>query len=85
MCDGQTIHNVSSDLTSSSVTAGTLIQVAPSYVGTKLSPPSILRRGSRHKRRRSKTSDELNSSADYILPDEHPVSKHMVSGCRNNK
>ncbi|GFG39430.1 hypothetical protein Cfor_08379, partial [Coptotermes formosanus] len=77
MCDGQTIHNVSNDLTSSNVTAGTLIQVAPSYAGTKLSPPSILRRGSRHKRQRSKTSDELNNSSDFILPDEHPVCKYM--------
>lgn len=77
VCDGQTVHSVSNDLTSN-VTAETLIQVTPSYVSTKLSPPSILRRGSRHKRRRTKT-DELNSSSDFILPDEHPISKHMVS------
>jgi hypothetical protein len=81
-CDGQTTHNVSNDLPSSAVTAGNVIQITPSYGGTKLSPPSILRRGSRHRRRRSKTSDQLNSSSDFILPDEHPVSKHMVSKCR---
>jgi hypothetical protein len=84
MCDGQTIHSVSNDLTSSNVTPETLIQVTPSYVSTKLSPPSILRRGFRHKRRRTKT-DELNNSSDFILPDDHPISTHMVSGCRKNK
>lgn len=85
MCDGQTIQNVSNDLTSSNTTTGTSVQATSSYMCTKLSPPPILRRGSRHKRRRSKMSDELNSSSDYILPDEHPVSRHMVSGCRKNK
>lgn len=79
MC-GQTINNMNNDTTSSDVTNGCLIQVTPSCVGTKLSPPSILRRGFRYKRRRSKTSDDLNNSSDFILPDEHPVSKHMVSG-----
>lgn len=76
VCDGQTIHSVSNDLTSSNVTPETLIQVTPSYVSTKLSPPSILRRGFRHKRRRTKT-DELNNSSDFILPDDHPISTHM--------
>lgn len=84
MCDGQTIHSVSNELTSSNVIPETLIQVNPSYVSTKVSPPSILRRGSRHKRRRTKT-DELNSSSDFILPDEHPISTHMVSRYRKNK
>ncbi|XP_023716949.1 myb-related protein A isoform X2 [Cryptotermes secundus] len=74
---GQTINNMNNDTTSSEVTNGCLIQVTPSYVGTKLSPPSILRRGFRYKRRRSKTSDDPNNSSDFILPDEHPASKHM--------
>lgn len=80
-CNGQAIHTINNDLTCSGMAAGSLIQVTPSYMANKLSPPCILRRGSRHKRRRSKTSEQLNSSSDFILPDDHPVSKHMVSGC----
>jgi hypothetical protein len=79
-CDAQTIHNINNDLTCSDMAAGSLIQVTPSYVANKLSPPSILRRGSRHKRRRSKSSEQLSSSSDFILPD-HPPTNHMVSGC----
>jgi hypothetical protein len=78
MC-GQTINNINNDVTSSDVANGCFIQVTPTYVGTKLSPPSILKRGFRYKRRRSKLSDDVNNSCDFILPDEHPVSKHMVS------
>jgi hypothetical protein len=70
---------MNNDIASADMANGCFIQVSPACVGTKLSPPSILRRGLRYKRRRSKSSDDLNSSCDYILPDECPVSKHMVS------
>jgi hypothetical protein len=81
MCD-QAINNINSDMTSSDEANGCFIQVTPAYVGTKLSPPSILKRGYRCKRRRSKSSDDPNNSCDFILPDEHSVSKHMVSGAK---
>jgi hypothetical protein len=77
------MNNINNDIISSDVNNGCLIQVTSSCVGTKLSPPSILRRGFRYKRRRSKSSDDPNNSSDFILPDEHPVSKqHMVSAAK---
>ncbi|XP_069702633.1 transcriptional activator Myb isoform X1 [Periplaneta americana] len=76
--DGQTIQNVSNELASMGVGGGGLIQITPSLVGTKLtSPPPILRRGFRHKRHRSESSDQMNNSADFILPDEHPLSGQL--------
>ncbi|XP_021924975.1 myb-related protein A isoform X2 [Zootermopsis nevadensis] len=76
-CDSQTIHTTSNNVTCSGMTADSLIHVTPSCVGNRLSPPCILRRGSRHKRRRSKTSEQLNNSSDFILPDDLSVSKYM--------
>nr|CAD7257067.1 unnamed protein product [Timema shepardi] len=73
--DEQSIQNLRLDLAQSGLSSGGLIPITPALLSaSKLtSPPHILRRMLRHKRRRTDTWSEDNQSTGYVTQDSEEL------------
>nr|CAD7403558.1 unnamed protein product [Timema poppensis] len=79
--DEQSIQNLRLDLAQSGLSSGGLIPITPALLSaSKLtSPPHILRRMLRHKRRRTDTWSEDNQSTGYVTQDSEELNTPRLS------